>query len=127
MIVHRSIRAWLLLALLASCSTDNSPPEKSTRVLFFGNSVTYVGNLPAVLSALCSASGTQCFAGMIAQGGATISRMLLSLKCPKNSVIGCSVFQPPKKQLQRTVLTGSRRGARASFQYACAPRFIPPR
>jgi len=73
MSVHRSILAWLLLALLASCSTDNSPPEKSTRVLFFGNSVTYVGNLPAVLSALCSASGTQCFAEMIAQGGATLT------------------------------------------------------
>jgi hypothetical protein len=72
-IVRRWILAWLLLALLASCGTDNSPPEKSARVLFFGNSVTYVGNLPAVLSALCSASGTQCSTEMIARGGATLT------------------------------------------------------
>ena len=73
MTVRHWILAWLLLALLASCATDNSPPEKSTRVLFFGNSVTYVGNLPAVLSAVCNASGTQCFTEMIARGGATLT------------------------------------------------------
>ena len=31
--------------------------------------------------------------------------------------------QPPNKQFQRTVQTASRRGARASFHYARAPRF----
>ncbi len=73
MIVRHWILAWVLLALLASCGTDTSAPAKSTRVLFFGNSVTYVGNLPAVFSALCSASGTQCFTEMIARGGATLT------------------------------------------------------
>ena len=73
MIVRHWILAGLLLALLASCDTDSSRPEKSTQVLFFGNSVTYVGNLPAVLSSLCSESGTQCFTEMIARGGATLS------------------------------------------------------
>jgi hypothetical protein len=73
MIVRRWILAWLLLAFVASCGTDYSPPEESTRVLFFGNSVTYVGNLPAVLSALCRASGAQCSTEMIAQGGATLT------------------------------------------------------
>jgi len=32
--------------------------------------------------------------------------------------------QPPNKQLQRTVQTVSRRGARASFHYARPPRLI---
>ena len=34
---------------------------------------------------------------------------------------------PPNKQLQRTVQTVSRRGARASFHYARAPRFLGQR
>jgi len=42
------------------------------------------------------------------------------------SPIGCglerALCQPPNKQLQRTVQTASRRGARASFHYARAPR-----
>jgi hypothetical protein len=33
----------------------------------------------------------------------------------------------PNKQLQRTVQTASRRGARASFHYARAPRFMRQR
>jgi hypothetical protein len=73
MTVRHWILAWVLLALLSSCSTDDSPPAKSMGVLFLGNSVTYVGNLPAVLSALCSASGTECFTEMIARGGATLT------------------------------------------------------
>jgi hypothetical protein len=35
--------------------------------------------------------------------------------------------QAPNKQLQRTVQTVSRRGARASFHYARAPRFTRQR
>jgi hypothetical protein len=38
-----------------------------------------------------------------------------------------SSCQPPNKQLQRTVQTVSRRGARASFHCARAPRFIRQR
>lgn len=73
MIVRRGLLAWVLVTLLASCGAVRSAPEKSTRVLFLGNSVTYVGNLPAVLSGLCRASGTQCSTEMIVQGGATLT------------------------------------------------------
>jgi hypothetical protein len=38
----------------------------------------------------------------------------------KSAVV--ALCQPPNKQLQRTVQTVSRRGARASFHYARAPR-----
>jgi lysophospholipase L1-like esterase len=73
MIVRRGLLAWVLVTLLASCGAVRSAPETSTRVLFLGNSVTYVGNLPAVLSGLCRASGTQCSTEMIVQGGATLT------------------------------------------------------
>jgi hypothetical protein len=62
-----------LMALLAVCITRVSSGAQSARVLFFGNSVTYVGNLPAVLSALCTASGMPCSTEMIARGGATLT------------------------------------------------------
>jgi hypothetical protein len=38
-----------------------------------------------------------------------------------------ALCQPPNKQLQRTVQTASRRGARAPFHCARAPRFTGQR
>lgn len=73
MIVRHRLFAMCLLALLAVCITRVSSGAQSARVLFFGNSVTYVGNLPAVLSALCTASGMPCSTEMIARGGATLT------------------------------------------------------
>jgi len=43
-----------------------------TRVLFVGNSLTYVHNLPAMLSALASANGKPVVARMLVRGGATM-------------------------------------------------------
>lgn len=74
--VH-SMRSRFLAMLVAmflaiSCAAPEraSPPD---RVLFVGNSLTYVGNVPAVFSALAEANGTPMPSDMIVKGGATLS------------------------------------------------------
>lgn len=49
-------------------------PHRSLSVLFVGNSLTYVGNTPAVLDALAAASGTLVSSDMIVEGGATLTQ-----------------------------------------------------
>jgi len=46
---------------------------KPVRVLFVGNSLTYVGNLPGVLEALAAANGKSIATEMLVRGGATLS------------------------------------------------------
>jgi hypothetical protein len=53
-------------------ATDGTP----LRVLFVGNSLTYVGNLPAVLESLASGNGKPLKAHMIVKGGATLTQWL---------------------------------------------------
>lgn len=60
------------VVLCASCATRPSPGEPD-RVLFVGNSLLYVGNVPAVYSALASANGHPVASDMIVRGGATLS------------------------------------------------------
>lgn len=64
---------FLALALCTSCSGMQREPHP-TRTLFVGNSLTYVGNLPAVFSALSSANGRTVTGDMIVRGGATLSQ-----------------------------------------------------
>lgn len=63
----------LLCAVLAGCvpRTHQPPP---LRVLFVGNSLTYVGNLPATLRALAASNGRVIDTEMLVQGGATLSQ-----------------------------------------------------
>ncbi|HMN44528.1 MAG TPA: hypothetical protein PKE27_08150 [Povalibacter sp.] len=70
---HLRFLAICVTTLLAACNSNDSPGSEPARVLFLGNSVTYVGNLPAVFSALCNASDRNCSAEMIVQGGATLT------------------------------------------------------
>jgi len=76
-VVLRMFAALALSALMlcASCSTTGtgtgSPGE---RVLFVGNSLLYVGNMPAVYAALSSANGHPVRSDMIVRGGATLSQ-----------------------------------------------------
>lgn len=72
--MSRAIGALLLavVMLCASCATGYSPGEP-VRVLFVGNSLLYVGNVPAVYSALASANGHPVASDMIVRGGATLS------------------------------------------------------
>jgi hypothetical protein len=64
----------LVLTTLLLCTSCGRHSEKhSDRVLFVGNSLTYVGNLPAAFSALASANGHPVSSDMIVRGGATLS------------------------------------------------------
>jgi hypothetical protein len=68
----------LLLLLVASfvsapgAAAQRQAPRRT--VLFVGNSLTYVGNTPAVLDALASANGTSVSSDMIVRGGATLTQ-----------------------------------------------------
>jgi hypothetical protein len=72
--------AVIALALvLGACSamsarTPTEPPAR--RVLFVGNSLVYVGNLPAVYCALLAADGYAASCDMIVAGGATLASHL---------------------------------------------------
>lgn len=68
------MRTLILLALVFLLSvTPCSALEEQGRVLFVGNSLTYVGNLPAVFSALAEANGKPIASDMIVRGGATLT------------------------------------------------------
>lgn len=56
------------LVLCGSCST-----ERPARILFVGNSLTYVGNLPAVFSALARANGHVVDSYMVVSPGGRLS------------------------------------------------------
>jgi hypothetical protein len=76
--------ALLLVALLACfCATARAAGEKPLQVLFVGNSLTYVGNLPAVLEALATGSRNPLQADMIVKGGATLTQWLDSRAVPR--------------------------------------------
>lgn len=66
----------LVLASTLLCVSCVAPRVRpiSERVLFVGNSLTYVGNLPAVFSALASANNHVVSCDMIVKGGATLTQ-----------------------------------------------------
>jgi hypothetical protein len=51
----------------------NAQDIKQTRILFVGNSLTYVGNIPAVFKELSRVSGRDVEVDMLAQPGATLT------------------------------------------------------
>jgi hypothetical protein len=67
-------KAVLCAAALFACGCAARPGDTSdaVRVLFVGNSLTYVGNLPAVLEAQAHADGRGLSTQMLVQGGATL-------------------------------------------------------
>lgn len=73
----RYMRIFALLVLsfffCTSCASIGRQ-EQPKRVLFVGNSLTYVGNTPAIYSALASANGHPVISDMIVQGGATLTQ-----------------------------------------------------
>jgi len=66
------LASLFLFGCSASQVLENQGQDK--RVLFVGNSLTYVGNVPAVFSALQSANGQHGGADMIVRGGATLTQ-----------------------------------------------------
>jgi hypothetical protein len=49
-------------------------PTRAPSVLFVGNSLTYVGNTPAVFDAIATANGVATSSDMIVRGGATLTQ-----------------------------------------------------
>lgn len=66
----------LTIALIPACASRIAPTPENTpsRVLFVGNSLTYVGNTPAIYAALVKANGHPVTADMIVRGGATLTQ-----------------------------------------------------
>lgn len=74
-------RLLVTLVLLAICLAleSGSQAKKSARylhILFVGNSLTYVGNLPATLEGLSRVNRKPVVAEMLVQGGATLTQRL---------------------------------------------------
>jgi hypothetical protein len=72
--------AWALLVLALATPAGSWARERTDppamRVLFVGNSLVYVGNLPAVFDALASRNGRIVHSDMLVKGGATLSDRL---------------------------------------------------
>ena len=70
------MRRWISLSLLlfvfTTCSAEPAPPP--TKALFVGNSLIYVGNLPATYAALSTANGHPVHSQMIVKGGALLDQ-----------------------------------------------------
>jgi hypothetical protein len=71
---YRLFPIIVVLALFCAGCASVSSARSRVRVLFVGNSLTYVGNLPAVLDALASADGRGVQSDMIVEGGATLAQ-----------------------------------------------------
>ena len=70
--IVRLLIVLLFVASIAACAPLR--PKQPITVLFVGNSLTYVGNLPAVLDALAASSGRNIQSDMIVKGGATLTQ-----------------------------------------------------
>lgn len=68
------MRRWLLLLSLLPACMSAFAAEPAQRVLFVGNSLTYVGNLPATFAAMANANGQRVHGAMLVQGGATLDQ-----------------------------------------------------
>lgn len=81
----RNTRYALILATLLACfcATARAASEKPLQILFVGNSLTYVGNLPAVLQALAAWNGHELQPDMLVKGGATLTQWLDSRAVPR--------------------------------------------
>lgn len=77
---------WFAALFALSCvfaSGASAAASKPLQVLFVGNSLTYVGNLPGVVEALAADNGKSLQVGMIVKGGATLTQWLDSGAVPK--------------------------------------------
>jgi hypothetical protein len=65
--------AFVAAVWLAACAPDVARRDSELRVLFVGNSLTYVGNLPAVVEAVAASGGHRLTAEMLVAPGATLA------------------------------------------------------
>ncbi|MBV8194757.1 MAG: hypothetical protein JOY80_04440 [Candidatus Dormibacteraeota bacterium] len=72
--MKRALLALPLLALQLGCAGQSGCAGSAcTRVLFIGNSYTYVNDLPTVFADLAASGGHQVETGMLANGGSTLA------------------------------------------------------
>ncbi len=72
--MRRALLSLLIfITAIHSSFAQNQEAPRPTRALFVGNSLTYVGNLPAVLQYLATANHKPMEVNMIVQGGATLT------------------------------------------------------
>jgi len=79
----KRLQRWLLVCVLllalSSCSLGSCGDDPAcTRVLFIGNSYTYVNDLPGTLTQLAGSGGKRIETGMAAQGGWSLNDHLNS-------------------------------------------------
>src|SRR5512140_446441 len=76
--IKRTIAAFIFLVIFTSCTAQPNCSnlqnhETCTRVLFIGNSYTYVNDLPGTFAGLARAGGHKVETGMAAEGGWTLA------------------------------------------------------
>lgn len=71
----RRLLLGALVAIVAFMAWPSRPRAQSApiHILFVGNSLTYVGNLPGVLDAIAAANGRRLVSTMIVKGGGTLA------------------------------------------------------
>lgn len=69
----RKTLSLTMAVLFLSGACHAAPPAEPLRVLFVGNSLTYVGNLPAVFAALAGANGKSVQSYMLVNPGGTLA------------------------------------------------------
>lgn len=81
----RHLRLAVLLIALFACGLGaaRGAGDKPLQVLFIGNSLTYVNNLPAVEAALAAGNGHAMQTAMLVKGGATLTEWLASGAVPR--------------------------------------------
>ena len=77
--MRRGLLIVLLLLVCCACSASSScdntrPSQDCLRVLFVGNSYTFVNDLPNTFAALANAGGRRVHIGMVANGGWTLEQ-----------------------------------------------------
>ncbi len=76
--MNRFLATVLLILILCSCSLStncgDAQDTSCTRVLFIGNSYTFVNDLPNTFAELARSGGHKVEAGMAAQGGWTLAQ-----------------------------------------------------
>src|SRR6266498_2011890 len=80
--MKRFLSLLVLVFVLCSCSSfgncSNAQDTSCTRVLFIGNSYTFVNDLPATFAKLAKSGGHKVEVGMAAQGGWTFANHIQS-------------------------------------------------
>ena len=76
MAMKQTLAIVLLAILLPMMGIVHATASKTLQVLFVGNSLTYVGNLPAVFTTLAANNRHRIQADMLVKGGATLTQWL---------------------------------------------------